>query len=89
MHLDELEQRWPQKPDCTRDRLLYLLDVFNGESDSLVVNRQVDEVVLGMPGVRTPQCALTLGDLRILSHVAIAQEYALDGETGSEIKVNL
>lgn len=84
---DELERKWPQAPECTRDRLLHLLDVFQGEPDSLVISRQPDDVVLTMPGVRVPEVALTLGDLRILADVAVGNEYALDGETGSEIEV--
>lgn len=87
MQSDELELRWPEKPDCTRDRLLHLLDVFSDEPDSLVITRPVDEATLWSPGVVAPESALTLGDLRILADVAVAGEYALDGETGSEIQV--
>lgn len=87
MNIDELEHRWPSKPDCTRDRLLHLLDVFSDQPDSVIINKQLDEVALTMPGVMVPGCALTLGDLRILADVAIGGEYALDGETGSEIEV--
>ncbi|QJD53601.1 hypothetical protein SEA_KELA_30 [Streptomyces phage Kela] len=75
MDNDELDRKWPVKPDCTRDRLLYLLDVFSEEPDSTVVSKRLDEA------------ALTLGDLRILADVAVRGEYALDGETGSEIEV--
>lgn len=85
---DELERRWPQEPGCTRDRLLHLLDVFEGEADSLVLSRQPDYVVFTLPGVRVPEVKLTLGDLRILADVAVRGEYALDGETGSEIEVD-
>lgn len=87
MNIEELERKWPDGPDCTRDRLLYLLDVFSGQPDSLIVTKQLDETVLTLPGVMVPGCALTLADLRILADVAIGGEYALDGETGSEIKV--
>lgn len=87
MSIDELERKWPDKPDCTRDRLLHLLDVFSGQPDSVIVTKQLDETALTMPGVMVPGCALTLGDLRILADVAIGGEYALDGETGSEIEV--
>lgn len=87
MNIDELERKWPDKPDCTRDRLLYLLDVFSGQPDSVIVTKQLDETALTMPGVMVPRCALTLGDLRILADVAIGGEYALNGETGSEIEV--
>jgi len=83
----ELERKWPQKPDCTRDRLLYFLDVFSDQPDSLVISRSLDQVTLTMPGVQVPRSPLTLGDLRILADVAVGGEYALDGETGSEIEV--
>ena len=83
----DLETKWPEKPTGTRDRLLYLLDVFEGELDSLVVTKNLDETALTMPGVQVPQTPLTLGDLRILADVAIGNEYALDGETGSELEV--
>lgn len=83
----KLERKWPESPDCTRDRLLYLLDVFEGQPDGLIVVRQFDEAVITMPGVQVPQVSLTLGDLRILTDVAIGHQYELDGETGSEIEV--
>jgi hypothetical protein len=88
MSNDELQEKWPQPPSCTRDRLSHLLDVFQGEPDETIVTQQIDEVTFTMPGVRVPSCALTLGDLRILAEVAIGGEYALDGETGSEIEVD-
>lgn len=87
MDNDELDRKWPVKPGCTRDRLLYFLDVFSEESDSTVVSKRLDEAVLTMPGVFVPDAPLTLGDLRILADVAVRGEYALDGETGSEIEV--
>lgn len=87
MKNEEIEARWPEKPGCTRDRLLHLLDVFSDVPDGVVVVQQLDEVELTMPGVMVPGVALTVGDLRILADVAVAHEYGLDGETGSEIEV--
>ncbi len=84
----ELEKKWPERPGCTRDRLLYLLDVFDGMPDGTVVVRQLDEAELTMPGVRVPRVDLTLGDLKILADSAIGHQYDLDGETGSEIEVS-
>jgi hypothetical protein len=87
MDNDELDRKWHVKPDCTRDRLLYLLDVFSEEPDSTVVSKRLDEAALTLPGLFVPDAPLTLGDLRILADVAVRGEYALDGEAGSEIEV--
>lgn len=86
--LDEIDARWPFRPDCTRDRLLHLLEVFSGQPDSLVLTRRIDEVAkVEVPTVMIPATPLTLGDLRILADVAIGREYELNGETGSEQEV--
>lgn len=85
--IDNLEAKWPEPPEGTRDRLLHLLDVFEGIAEGESIVCQLDEVAFTMPGVEVPRVALTVGDLRILVDVAVRREYALDGETGSEIIV--
>lgn len=87
MNAEELAAKWPEKPSCTRDRLLYLLDVYRELGDEVVAVKQIDELVIAMPGVRQPVVELTVGDLRILADVAVGHQYDLDGETGSEIEV--
>lgn len=84
---EELEAKWLEPPACTRDRLLYLLDVFDGVPDGTVVVRQLNEAAITMSGVLVPKVNLTLGDLKILADAAIGHQYDLDGETGSEIRV--
>jgi hypothetical protein len=84
---EELDVKWPDPPACTRDRLLYLLDIFSEVPDGTVVVRQLYEAAITMPGVMVPQVNLTVGDLKILADAAIGHQYDLDGETGSEIQV--
>lgn len=85
--IKNLEEKWPEPPAGTRDRLLHLLDVFDGVPDGPSIVCQLNEIQFTMPGVTVPRVALTVGDLRILADVAVRREYALDGETGSEIIV--
>lgn len=85
--IKNLDEKWPEPPEGTRDRLLHLLDVFDGVPDGIPVVCQLNEIQFTMPGVMVPVTTLTVGDLRILADIAVRREYAMDGETGSEIVV--
>lgn len=87
--IKSLDEKWTEPPAGTRDRLLHLLDVLNDVPNGIPVVRQLDEIQFTMPGVMVPAIRLTVGDLRILADIAIHREYAMDGETGSEITVGL
>lgn len=87
VNIDELEWKWFDKLDCICDWLFYLLDVFLGQLDFVIVIKQFDEMVLMMFGVMVLGCVFVFGDLWIFVDVVIGGEYVLNGEIGFEIEV--